>query len=152
MKSRQVEVRCTHGVLLRCLVVAVTEHGSLCSDSNLCVLWAAKLWSSGPAGLCLQGTFWLLCQGWPLILPWQCHGWLLLDSPRRGCGLSGCDCCQLLSIHPSSAEAHCYHIMGLFNRAPKIFNLAVSCCLSWVQTALFYTSTCIYIVILPTSG
>lgn len=56
--------------------------GGLCRDSNLCLLWAAKPRSSGPAGLCLQGTFWLLCQCWPLILPWQSHAgscWTLPD-------------------------------------------------------------------------
>lgn len=53
---------------------------------------------------------------------------------------------------PSSDEACCYHIISLSNKTSKIFNLVVPYSLSWVQAALFYISTYINIIILPTSG
>lgn len=86
-----------------------------------------------------------------LLLPepsWvPCVATAALSTPR--CRM-GCECLCLSTA--SSAEGQCCYILCLLNRTSKIFNLALSNYVSWVQTAYFYMNTYINIVILSDSS
>lgn len=129
-------------------------------------------WSSAPpAEMYLQERFWLSCRCWHPYTSF-CTDDVMTGSslnPPECCGLQqGCVWSQQALAHPhggrdvttvsyclstrSGHEAHHCYIISLFNKTSKIFNLAVSYHISWVQTALFYMSTCINIVIPTISG
>lgn len=103
-----------------------------------------------------------------LILHRQCHDRLFLE-PSRGLWASqGCVWSQQALAQTragrdvtaasyrlstgSGDEGHYCYIISLLNKTSEIFNLAVCCHVSWVQTALFYMSTCINIAIPSASG
>lgn len=119
--------------------------------------WPPSLWKRLGAQdpqYCISRRVWLLCQCWhphsALAVPWLAPPW---SPPGEAVwGDRGVTAAIHCPSTPSADEAHCCPIINLSHRTSRIFNLAVSYSLSWVQTTLFCMGTCINIAILPTSG
>lgn len=146
--------------------------GNQVLKSSSSLLWRWLGAQTLPAEMYLQERFWLLCRCWHPYTSFCTDNVMTGSSlnPPECCGLQqGCVWSQQALAHPrggrddvtaasyclstrSGDEAHHCYIISLFNKTSKIFNLAVCYHVSWVQTALFYMSTCINIAIPSTSG